>query len=217
MFGLFPPNLGVAPVVTDTFPHNGYKRYIQRYAPSTSLQLGTVPYMVLPIFIRNDWLRTVANGGVVQSALGWDVRFETPEGIKRPHEDISYDGIIGQKAAWVRFENIGAGTDINLYCYCGKAGLTGSEEDPTACWVGYLASIEFASGIDKSNHGASLTLSGVTATTLIGQQTMSFYFQSTILPAGLFATGIPAGGADAIITSTGDTLVTSDGNRLIVA
>lgn len=45
--------------------------------------------------ISGAWLRTAANGGQVQNAQAWDVRFQTEAGVELDHEKLAYDGVSG--------------------------------------------------------------------------------------------------------------------------
>ena len=198
MFGLLPPDLGFAGPVSPFYP-NGFSHYIQVRAPATLIGLSSpLTYGVLPFTITDPDLRVTDNGGKVQNALGWDIRFETPAGIKLAHEDVSYDAVTGTKVAWVRLTDFPAGAAVEFRVFYGNGDLSSSEEDPLACWENHLASIEFVGGDDRSGNGANLQLTGVALTTLAG------------LPAGLFTAT-----SDALITSSGLTLVTSDSKRLI--
>ncbi len=181
---------------------NGYLAYIPRLANAAAMGItAEIAPCVLPVVVTSQELRVVASGGLVESALGWDVRFETPSAGKLAHQDVAYDGATGVKVVWLRFPTIAPASTIDLRIYVGKPDLTGTEADPVACWAGFLAAIDLGSGIDHSGNGASLTLTGVSSATLAG------------FSAGRYDEAAVA--VDTLATSTGDQLVSSDSDTLV--
>ncbi|RMF72922.1 MAG: DUF2341 domain-containing protein, partial [Planctomycetota bacterium] len=79
---------------------------------------GTFPY-----------LKTTANGGLVQSASGYDIRFESTAGVKLDHEVERWDGVSGDFTAWVRIPALNGDSDTTLYLYYGNGAVGGSGAD----------------------------------------------------------------------------------------
>jgi hypothetical protein len=79
-------------------------------------------------------LKTVTNGGHVQSANGYDIIFIAADGsTKLDHEIEKYDGTTGTLVAWVRIPSLSSTTDTNLYMYFGNLAATDSQ-NKTGVW-----------------------------------------------------------------------------------
>lgn len=128
--------------------------------------------MVVPFLETQTWLRTVANGGKVQSASGFDIRFETDSGAKLPHDLASYVGSTGRIEAWIR---VSAQTqDITAAILYGNASQATAEANPSATWAGFYWSLDVASGLDASSSAAHVDNTDVSTTTLLGMDAGSF-------------------------------------------
>jgi hypothetical protein len=92
---------------------------------------GTFPY-----------LATVANGGKVQNANGYDIVFRS-DGAgqnKLDHEIESYDPVTGTVAFWVRIPLLSHTADTQIYVWYGSSAVTNSQESKTGVWRnGYAA------------------------------------------------------------------------------
>jgi hypothetical protein len=164
------PVIGAAPTVWA----NGFARRQTARAPVNALGSIVAGYpFVLYISRTHTQLRTVANGGMVQSSQGWDIRYEIQGVGKLAHDLDNYATSSGFVGSFVRFPSIDPSADVILHLYYGKT-VTAPEADPTACWAEMLASIDLATGTDWSNSGADLTLSGVTPTTFLGIRAGNF-------------------------------------------
>ena len=115
-----------------------------------------------------SWLRTRALGGRVESAAGFDLRFELEDGTRLPHEIELYDGTAGRLVAWVRLPGWTLAQRQTLVLYYGKAGLAASEADPAGVWAGYLAVWNARSGVDRSGNGRHLSPGALQDGQLIG-------------------------------------------------
>lgn len=122
--------------------------------------------MVVPFAETLLALRTVANGGKVQSSSGFDIRFETDDGTKLAHDLAAYAPTTGKIEAWVRIPGFASGVDYGFSLYYGKAGLSSSEANAAATWAGFAASWDMSTGLDASPSGAHLTLASVTPATI---------------------------------------------------
>ena len=115
-----------------------------------------------------DWLRSVGNGGRLESAQGFDLRFELTDGTKLDHEIERYDPVAGALIAWVRLPTWRFTARLDLQLYYGKPSLAASEANPAGVWRGYLAVWDARTGVDRTGNGRALTPSGINAGSLIG-------------------------------------------------
>ncbi len=97
---------------------------------------GTAASFLLPFAEVSDDLRSVANGGKVESDLGWDLRIQTADGVKIPHVLLGYDPSIGLVAGLMNISDRNFGVAETAYWFAGKPGLTASEENRTDCRAG---------------------------------------------------------------------------------
>lgn len=88
----------------------------------------------------ND-LRTIANGGHVTSASGFDIIFkDSTESVTLSHEIKRYVASTGEIIMWVKAPTLSHTSDSVIYMYYGDASITTSQENATDVWSnGYLA------------------------------------------------------------------------------
>jgi hypothetical protein len=82
-------------------------------------------------------LKTMANGGHVQSANGYDIIFtsDVAGSVKLNHEIEYYDPATGQFVAWVRVPTVShAAPDTVIYLFYDNPGIAASQENPNAVW-----------------------------------------------------------------------------------
>lgn len=142
---------------------NGYSYRARIVVPASSIKFTGALSFVMPIVeTTQTQFCTVANGGLVQSSTGRDIRFETLAGVKLSHILDSYDPAAGKIVAWVRWPALTAGSDNSLYCYIGKAGLSASEADPAGAAADFLQWLNPLTGADQTGlTGRSLTPTSV--------------------------------------------------------
>lgn len=115
-----------------------------------------------------SYLATVANGGKVEHASGYDIRFETLAGVKLAHAMNKWVDTTGEIDARVKTQ-VGATVDVVVYLYYGKAGLGATEADPAAVWdASTVAAYQLGDGstvsvLDATANGLTLTDNGVGA------------------------------------------------------
>ena len=148
---------------------NGYLHRRTIVVPAASVAGG--PHGNFPILIQESgaWLKSVANGGKVESAQGFDLRFELEGGGRLDHELESYDPVLGELVAWVRLPTLGTAGGAVLHLYYGKSGLAAGEADPAGVWRNYLAVYHLPSGQDRTGNGRDLASSNVAEGALIGK------------------------------------------------
>lgn len=174
------------PVFANGYSHRRRLLIPPRQAPAT------VTDFVLFVDEQGDWLRSQANGGHVESDLGFDLRFELEDGTRLDHEIDGYDPVMGRLRAWVRIPAWDQAQSLHLFLYYGKPGLTASEANPAGVWQGYLAVWDTASGHDRSGNGRHLTLAGVAHSELIGASGRFNGDADARLDDGMFLSGLGA-------------------------
>jgi hypothetical protein len=160
-YGTISATVAAVPVFT-----NGFRAQLELRLPLWASGAPSVTNFLLPVVEQRNDLKTVANGGLVQSSSGWDIRFETAGGTKLGHKIVAYDGATGKLIALVNFA-WAMDAALSLFCYVGKAGLGATEEDATAARAGgWLAWFAGPSGTDLTGQGRTLTPTSISATTL---------------------------------------------------
>ncbi len=81
-------------------------------------------------------LKTVANGGHVTNANGWDMIFtsDAPGKNRLNHEIESYNGATGQFIAWVQIPTVSHTTNTVIYLFYGNSSITTSQANKTGVW-----------------------------------------------------------------------------------
>src|SRR5205807_5875294 len=80
-------------------------------------------------------LKTVGNGGKVQSASGFDIIFvDSTETTKLDHEIEKYVASTGEIEMWVRIPTMSHATDTIIYMYFDNSGISSSQENKTGVW-----------------------------------------------------------------------------------
>jgi MSHA biogenesis protein MshQ len=81
-------------------------------------------------------LKTVANGGEVQNASGYDIVFYSDAAKTTPldFEVETWDGATGELVAWVRIPTLSHTTDTVIYLGWGDAGITTDQSNMTGVW-----------------------------------------------------------------------------------
>ena len=147
---------------------NGYRYRRRILLPAEPGAAETAADFVLLLHEQGDWLRDVARGGRVESAQGFDLRFEEEDGTRLDHEIERYDPVGGELLAWVRLPSWDLAAPRAFFLYYGKPGLAAPEANPQAVWQGHLAVWDSQSGQDRSAQGRDLVATGVQAGELIG-------------------------------------------------
>lgn len=158
------PGTGGGGVIT---PGYSYRRHVI-VPPDVHRLSSSDGSTVLPVLLQETWLRSVANGGRVQSSSGHDIRFETDSGVKLAHDLASYVPTTGRIEAWVRFPSFLANADLSFNIVHGNSSIAGAEANPLACWDGFRWSVDMATGLDASPSAAHLNMVDMVPTTLLG-------------------------------------------------
>ncbi|HEY6350972.1 MAG TPA: DUF2341 domain-containing protein, partial [Candidatus Angelobacter sp.] len=127
-----------------------------------------------PIVISGvySYLASVANGGKVQNANGYDIIFAADAGgnNKLDHEIESYDPVTGTINIWVRIPTLSHTIDTTIYLLYGNSSVTTSQENKTGVWDVYFQGVWHLNGnplsaADSTSQGRIGTINGATATT----------------------------------------------------
>jgi YD repeat-containing protein len=128
-----------------------------------------------PVLISGaySYLATVANGGKVQSAGGYDIIFTTDAAgtVKLNHEIETYDPATGTVRFWVAVPTLSHTTDTVIYMHYGDSTITASQENKAGVWdsnyvgVWHLANGATLSAADSTGNQNNGTNNGATPTT----------------------------------------------------
>jgi hypothetical protein len=82
------------------------------------------------------YLATVANGGDVENANGFDIIFTSDEdGLTQlDHEIDKYVAATGEVAFWVKVPTVTTATDAVIYIHYGNSSVSTSQENKTGVW-----------------------------------------------------------------------------------
>ena len=98
-------------------------------------------------------LKTIANGGHVANANGYDIGFYADSGgsTKLKWEVEKYDGTVGNLIAWVKIPSVSSTTDTLFYMFYGDPSITTDQSDPVNTWdSNFKAVYHFGNGTTLS-------------------------------------------------------------------
>jgi len=81
----------------------------------------------------NNDLRTVANGGHVENANGYDIAFLDENGQRMAHELMSYNAATGEVLAWVKIPRLYATFQTTITLVYGNSAIT-ADQSVTQTW-----------------------------------------------------------------------------------
>lgn len=102
--------------------------------------------------VTDERLKSVGNGGAVQHASGYDIRFETTGGTKIDHRIIYWSATTGQLIARLKIPTLAYASSTEIYRYYGKSGLSSPEETDTAV---YDSNYKFVADLKEDPSGSS--------------------------------------------------------------
>jgi Concanavalin A-like lectin/glucanases superfamily len=106
-----------------------------------SSQVSNSDQTNFPVYLNftDPELKSVANGGHVQSATGADISFFSDVALSQllPFEVVSYNGTTGSFSAVVLCPRISHTQNTAFYLAYGAAGVSSSAANPAAVWAGY--------------------------------------------------------------------------------
>lgn len=112
----------------------GFGKQILIQSAQVSGATALLNFPILVSFIDPD-LRTVANGGNVENANGFDILFadEIDCSTQLDHQIEKYNPTTGEYIAWVRIPSLPATTDKGIHMYYGNATIV-ADPSTTATW-----------------------------------------------------------------------------------
>jgi hypothetical protein len=177
-------------------------------------QAGTVNTTNYPLlFAGNASLATVANGGRVTSASGFDIIFcTTPTSHTAclasllPFERVSWSATTGLGEFWVQVPTLSVSANTVIYVYYGDSAITTDQQNVNGTWSAlYSAVIHFPPGT------STITSSNITDST-VNANTISSKAGSPTLAAGLIGQAYSGNTtSDAIFRSSACTYPTGSG------
>src|SRR4029079_19487769 len=125
------------------------------------------------VSLTDPALKTVANGGHVANANGFDIGFYADSGgtIKLKWEVEKYDGTTGNLIAWVKIPSVSSTTDTVFYLMYGDSSINTNQSDPPNTWdssfkaVWHLGNGSTLSLSDSTSNANNLANVGATAAT----------------------------------------------------
>jgi len=119
------------------------------------------------------YLATVANGGNVTNANGYDISFTSDSlcATRLPFEQDSYNAVNGAVAYWIKIPTLSHSTNTVIYLCYNNPVVVSDQSNKTAVWdSNYLAVYHLPNGTtltanDSTANGNNATISGATAAT----------------------------------------------------
>ena len=168
---------------TPTFGHNRLHPLLLHRTPPTACQRTlTIDHTKVPstqsnftvlVSVTDPALKTVANGGHVVNANGYDIGFYADSGgtTKLKWEVEKYDGTAGNLIAWVKIPSVSSSTDTVFYLMYGDSSINTDQSDPPNTWdlnfkaVWHLGNGSTLSLNDSTSNGNGLANVGATGAT----------------------------------------------------
>jgi len=106
--------------------------------PFSATGVDITDYPLLVSFTDLD-IRTIANGGHVANASGYDLIFTDPTGVTMYDFEIErYNPVTGEVIAWVRVPTLSSSTDTVVRMYFGNPAIVTPQENPPGVYdAGY--------------------------------------------------------------------------------
>ncbi len=114
-------------------------------------------------------LRSVANGGDVESSNGYDILFTYGDcgATTLAHQIENYNPVTGNFVAWVKVNKLNATANTNLHMYYGNSSIT-TDPSSTSSWhsnvsaVYHLSNNDFSDGSPNGMNGTNISTGVVT-------------------------------------------------------
>ncbi len=145
---------------------SGYQ-YRKKFSVDNTKVSGASNLTNFPVLISltDADMATVANGGKVTSAQGYDIAFTSDDGATQlDHELESYNASTGQILFWVRFPTLNATVDTDFFIYFGNASQTTDQSVNTTWDSSYKLVLHLDDFNDATLEGNNGTNNGTTST-----------------------------------------------------
>ncbi len=178
---------------------SGYSFYKKLTTQENQITVGNTGLTSFPVLVRitDSDLKSVANGGKVESNNGYDIVFTASDrSTLLPFQLEKYDAISGSLVAWVRIPALSATINTDFYVFFGNSSVAVNLGSKSTWDANYRAVYHLHSDLlDGSNNAANLANSTTATTNLSpglaadGQRlSTSSYLQKTAA-TGLQLTG----------------------------
>ena len=149
-----------------TYP-NGFANYLEFLFPAESIRgSGTLNNCLLCIDDTFADLRTVANGGHVEHASGYDMRLELADGTVVPFARLAWAPSTGRIVLRARVASLPA-ADTRLRLFFGKT-VASDGASPGGAYAAHLAAPDLVTGADRTGLSRTWTPTGISAGALAG-------------------------------------------------
>ena len=97
---------------------------------------STQSHFTVLVSVSDPALKTVANGGHVANANGYDIGFyaDSVGNTKLKWEVERYDGTTGNLIAWVKIPSVSSSSDTVFYLMYGDSSINTDQSDPPNTW-----------------------------------------------------------------------------------
>lgn len=111
--------------------------YYKKITIDNTKVLGSSNHSSYPMLFKttDNWLKTVANGGNLRNANGYDLVFKDgPQGSILSHEIQRYNAATGEMICWVKIPTLKYNEDTNIYAVYGNSEISTSQENISDVW-----------------------------------------------------------------------------------
>jgi hypothetical protein len=153
------------------------------FNPASNLVPSTQTNFPVTFIGTFSYLATVANGGKVQNASGFDIYFSSDSGGNTviPFERVFWNPVTGNCEFWIQIASLGTGTTV-IYLQYGNSAITTDQSNPTGTWdSNYVAVYHFGDGTtlnvndSTGNANNGTNHSGTAVNTGIGSNDANFF------------------------------------------
>lgn len=129
-------------------PSDGYS-YTHTLTVDHSQVSGSENFENFPVLVSltEDWLKTVDNGGYVDSTSGYDIIFTDIDNNQYDHEIEYYDSTNGELVAWVKVPVLYANRETDIYMSYGNPDIYSSQENVTNVWDSNFKGVWHLNGV----------------------------------------------------------------------
>lgn len=123
-----------------------------------------------PVLVAGTYtyLKTVGNGGKVESSSGYDIQFFSDSGLTTAlkFERVSWGAATGTVEFWVKVPTLSASTDTVIYMAYGNAAISTDQQDAANTWSNsYVSAYHFGDGTTLSVADALNSINGTNHST----------------------------------------------------
>jgi hypothetical protein len=147
---------------------NGFRHYLEFLIPKENVKGGAA---------LADWLgsidetftelRTIANGGLVANASGFDLRLELADGTVIPYARLDWSATTGRFVARLRQASLPAAVDTAARLYFGKT-VVADEANPGSAYAACTMAPNLRTGADLTGLSRTFTPTAITSGSLAG-------------------------------------------------